>query len=167
MDFPKYIKGDNTSDGKVLQIDGTTWVFNPSPEDFYNNGWVDYEKTVDDWKAERIEDLTSYYKVCAEHIVIDGIELHITKAELRDYRDMADDLDDTGGDAVIDGYPRPITVKQLREFIKCVRLHMNACDIVFLRKRGEIMSIDSIDGLSGYDVYADFPFIPELQFNLE
>lgn len=164
MDFPKYIKGDETSDGTVLCIGGTTWVFNPSPADFYENGWVDYIKTIDDWKAERIEDLTSYYKTCSEHVIIDGDEIHVTKADIRDYRDMADDLEDTGGNAVIDGYPRQVTVEQLREFIKQARLHINACDIVFLRKRNEIMSIDSVDGLAGYDVYSDFPLIPELSF---
>ena len=167
MDFPRYVKDGETSDGKVLCIDGSTWVFNPEPEIFYANGWTDYVPTADDWKAERIEDLTSYYKTCSEHVVIDGEEVHITKAGIRDCRDMADDLDDTGGDAVIDGYSRPVTVRQLQEFIKRVRLHMNACDVVFLRKRGEIMSIDSVEGLKDYDVYSDFPLIPELSFMSE
>lgn len=165
MEFPKYVKDGETSDGKSLRIGESTWVFNPTPEIFYENGWVDYVKTVDDWKSERVDDLTSYYKTCSEHVVIDGNEIHVTKATIRDYRDMADDLEDTGGDAVIDGYPFPVTVDLLREFIKQARLHMNACDLVFLRKRGEIMSIDSVDGLKDYDVYAGFPLIPELSFN--
>lgn len=159
-----YIKDGELNDGKALHI-GDTWIFNPTPEIFYENGWSDYEETIDDVRDEMIYNITVDSE--SHLFVFQYKDRTYCNFELNDYmelKNLISDLELLGEQTVfIKQLEDELSIEDAKKMLAVINLYNMKCNKVTQEHINKINAMTDKEDIRNYQYNDAYPPIPVIK----